>query len=73
MTKLMTIAWCLGIVLTSFGSYALDKKNDYIWNYYTKWSEMGGYEVIYCSPINMGDKYKNTDYTLHWEKEFSIH
>ena len=69
----MTIAWCLGIVLTSFGSYALDKKNDYIWNNYTKWSEMGGYEVIYCSPINMEDKYKNTDYTLYWENEFSFH
>ena len=26
MTRLMTIAWCLGIVLTSFGSHALEKK-----------------------------------------------
>ena len=30
MTRLMTIAWCLGIVLTSFGSHALGQKGNYI-------------------------------------------
>ena len=29
MNRLMTIAWCLGIVLTSFGSHALEQIGDY--------------------------------------------
>ena len=60
MTRLITIAWCLGIVLTSFGSHALEKKSDYTkWNDYPKWSEREKEYTIICPIIiDKEDEYK---------------
>ena len=57
MTKLMTIAWCLGIVLTSFGSHALGQIGNY-----SKTHNKCGYGKIqdptnvYCREIDLLDR-----------------
>ena len=71
--------WCLGIVLTSLGSHALEQKSDYSFNsnfieiYDNEHHEI---EIIYCfGPIHENKKnfndwlYINKD--MRWE--FSIH
>ena len=58
MNRLMTIAWCLGIVLTSFGSYARGQIGDYskTHNKCGTYSEIQDPTNVYCREIDLLDR-----------------